>query len=318
VSVFSSFNTTSVCNPGHPEASATGEVERGRGMARMRRLITLLTVGLLAPSSVAAAASGGVGITPVQNPKGYDSTAVVYQNFSRTLRKGERGQDVKTLQTWLSELGYSVPATGFFGAMTQQQVKHFQIANQLAPASGAVGTKTAGALIAAMKKLTGTSPVLSSSGVSASGGGWVFPLKPISRVLSPKAWTLDQGVDIGTVNNACGTNVVEVAVTSGTIVQEGISGFGPAAPILKVDSGPYKGRYVYYGHALPALVPTGTHVTAGEPIAEVGCGSVGISSAPHIEIGISDPGGPPCCPGGETSQEMYDIMTGLYKQAGGH
>ena len=326
----SSFLTNKMCNHGPRHGAARVDVERDRRMDRTRRLLLVLAVAVLAPTGTAWAGSGGAAIAAPQNPRGFDSAAVVYTTFARTLRKGETGQDVKTLQTWLSEVGYRVPESGFFGGSTKQSVKRFQVAHRLRPASGAVGRRTAAALLAAVKKATHDSGVVNVSGGSAMSGtlptakpspsstSWVFPLKPISRVLSSGTWTRDQGVDIPTINGDCGSQVVEVAMTSGTIVQEGIDGFGPYAPILKVASGHYAGRYIYYGHAAPALVRVGAHVTTGQPIAEVGCGDVGISSGPHIEIGISDPGGPPCCPGGETSGEMYDIVLGLFQKQGGH
>jgi len=277
---------------------------------------------LLGCCAIANAASGGAGLVPRSAPRGIETAGPSTPVFARGLSRGERGADVQTLQTWLTELGYQVPATGYFGPITYAAVRSFQLTHRLRPVSGVVGPRTAAALLALVKRSAKAADVVEASGgVSpaapvSSASGWVFPLKPLSRVLPPRDWTLDQGVDIGTVGNACGSHVIEVAIASGTIVQEGIAGFGPYAPVLRVSAGPYAGRYLYYGHAAPALVPVGSRVTAGEPIAEVGCGRVGISDAPHIEIGISAVGGPPCCASYlETSPEMYSIVLGLYDAA---
>jgi peptidoglycan hydrolase-like protein with peptidoglycan-binding domain len=320
VLISSRFISDNVCKPGENSAAGPSSVERYPAMRALRRLLIATVLAVVLPAGTALAASGGAGLVATTTPKGIVKPSSNSRVFTRTLRKGQHGADISTLQSWLSDVGYQVPTTGYFGSMTKTVVHRFQVANSLLPASGAVGSRTAATLQTLVQKAAKGAGVAAGAGTPTnSTTGLVFPLKPLSRVLGPSSWSLDQGIDISTLNSACGSQVTEVAMASGTIVQEGIDGFGPDAPVLKVAGGPYDGRYIYYGHAAPALVPVGATVTAGQPIAELGCGDVGISTGPHIEIGINAPGGPPCCPGyQQTSPAWYDVVLGLYKQAGGH
>jgi len=134
---------------------------------------------------------------------------------------------------------------------------------------------------------------------------FVFPFKDPSVADPQGVWSQDQGVDLG-AHGGCGRDAVLVAVGDGVVIQEGIDGFGPTAPVLRMTSGVFAGRNVYYGHTGHDFVQVGDHVTAGERISTIGCGIVGNSQAPHLEIGVGVPGGPPCCPAyHQTSGAMY-------------
>jgi peptidoglycan hydrolase-like protein with peptidoglycan-binding domain len=127
-------------------------------MGRPLLLLILSAALALLPASSALASSpgggsGGSGLVPPTAPTGIvhtgttTTTGTTTKVFSRTLRKGARGSDVKTLQTWLTDLGYGIPVTGYFGTMTQKAVKSFQSVHDLHPVTGTVGRITAGTLL---------------------------------------------------------------------------------------------------------------------------------------------------------------------------
>ena len=136
--------------------------------------------------------------------------------FTRMLREGDRGNDVKTLQIWLTEVGYPVPETGYFGSATKAAVKRFQQAHHLFPASGTVGIRRRTALSAAINQAAKHGGLKGSSGGSSLGG--TSPSKPLpprgcsrcARSLGssrPAPGRSTRGSTSPTVNTACGPQV---------------------------------------------------------------------------------------------------------------
>ena len=162
-----------------------------------------------------------------------------------------------------------------------------------------------------------------STGSGSNGGGGSQPVvvapsnpssQPSTYVLAdgvalplPRGYITGGSVDQGVDYSAPGGTPL-YAMGDGVIIGEGISGFGPNAPILEITSGPLKGMEIYYGHAGPNLVHVGQHVSAGQQISIVGYGIVGISTGPHLEIGFYPPG-----PNGAGSR-MLSLINGLMSQ----
>ncbi|HEX2017040.1 MAG TPA: lytic murein transglycosylase [Solirubrobacteraceae bacterium] len=124
---------------------------------------------------------------------------------------------------------------------------------------------------------------------SLSTWGYALPLD--RRYLTALGRT-DDGVDIETAPD--GARIYSIAAGLCTAVASNPSGFGPAYPVVRADSGPLRGQFVYYGHAARALVHAGQRVIAGQAIAVVGhTGDAAGLGHGHVEIGFSDAGGNP-------------------------
>ena len=141
-------------------------MKRAWAIIRRRTAFGLVPVAVLGCCSTALASSGGTAVS--HKAVATKSSAPV---FSRALRVGDSGADVKTAQVWLSDVGFKVPASGYFGAMTKSAVRRFQLAHQLSPPSGTLGDRTASALRAAVAKVTNTQPTFVASTPASSNNG---------------------------------------------------------------------------------------------------------------------------------------------------
>ena len=90
-----------------------------------------------------------------------------YALGDRTLKKGRVGEDVRTMQEILAQIGYEVEADGVFGDETVQTVKEFKISQGLT-ANGIYGAAAHGAL---MEMISGGDGEDSEKSVRISAAG---------------------------------------------------------------------------------------------------------------------------------------------------
>ena len=141
--------------------------------------------------------------------------------FARALRVGDRGRDVQTLQTWLTDVHIPTTADGVFGPGTANSVRRFQSAAHLSPVSGTVGTRTAQTLQAwvhAHRFVSGTSAGTRQSHSAPAGS-------PFARVLREG----DRGGDVRRLQTWLGD--VRIPTTA-----DGVFGSGTASSVRQFQS----------------------------------------------------------------------------------
>ena len=219
------------------------------------------------------------------------------RNRAARVRLGLVTQELAAAQARASKAGQLSDAKSQVASLSGQLARLQAAQRAAARRSATAGSGSAGQ--------TATPAPAGAAPRAPASGGFEFPM-PKADVSPPSTWSLDDGVDISAPGGT-----PELAVCSGTVVQHGIGGFGPSAPVIHCDS-PLAGYdYVYYGHAGPGdWVAIGTHLSQGQVISQVGYGIVGISTGPHLEIGFADSSGSPIGPG--SAPAMMSLLQAAY------
>ena len=188
----------------------------------------------------------------------------------RSLRRGARGAEVKTLQLVLTTLGYRVRPTAFFTRATEYQVKRFQKAWRI-DVIGIVGPATGAALRSALDGgKPPPAPPIPPPPAPVSVDGWVFPVRgPHSygngdnRFGAARSGHSHAGQDIMA---PCGTPLA--AARGGKVVGAGYG--GGAGYYVAVDTADTRYDYFYAHLRTAPLVNQGATVQTGQIVGYVG------------------------------------------------
>lgn len=147
-------------------------------------------------------------------------------------------------------------------------------AERVAAASRAAASRAAAAPVASTPAVTVSKPV--------SGGGWTWPTSgPVTSGFGYRWGRMHEGIDIGA---PVGTTIV--AASAGTVSFAGsMGGYGN---MVLIDHG--NGIVTAYAHQNSIAVGSGTRVSAGQPIGQVGM--TGSSTGPHLHFEVRVGGSP--------------------------
>lgn len=193
----------------------------------------------------------------------------------RTLRRGMSGDDVKTLQRLLGDLGHPTGVDGDFGPATESAVRAYEADRRLR-VDGQVPRGQAKTMRrrAAAAPRTGGAPT----------AGHVFPILgahnyggPSNRFGDDRGTHLHQGQDVFA---AAGTPLV--SVTAGVVhARQYQASGGGNYTVIRGDDGI---DYVYMHMLEPGHVAPGQRVRAGQTIGRVGCTGRCYGAHVHFEM----------------------------------
>jgi Putative peptidoglycan binding domain len=302
-----SFLEVSLCTSGR--RSRVGEIAVTlANVTRARGGCGVVLVGVLWCCSSGLASPVGSGVTVRRASDQVVARASAAAVFRHTLRKGQSGADIKTLQRWLSRVGYKVPNTGYFGDMTKAAVRRFQLAHRLFPASGSVGNRTSSALRSAVLTATNRQRV-----VSGGNSGAVSDPIPGFKIQRD-----DMGVDA-----SARTGAGIYAPASSKLVQV-MRDWYAGEPLLLFQfdtrpAGALSGYWYVAEQIVPVTTTVGTRFQRGQRVAsfaasgtgiEIGWGSPTSNSrtlADETDPGAADPPSGSTTVWGETFKEVFGI-----------